>query len=414
MTAISLTVPTMNGPTPTQTVHSSSDQPLFESAHRLLDDHLRHLGPVPWGAALIPELESAGLTGRGGGGFPVFRKFSAAASAAADTGRKPLVVANAAEGEPASAKDRWLLADAPHLVLDGLQLAAAAIGADRAHLLVAPAGFAAARTALRERDRKRIDLVPVEVTVAADRFVAGEESAVVAALEGRPALPGDKLRRVVDSGVHGRPTVVQNVESLAHVALIARFGAAWFCSRGTAAEPGTALVTISGAVERPGVLEVAHGTALRQVLESAGMRPGGPVLVGGFHGAWLAAPDVDAASFSRASLGTYGASTGAGVLIVLPPGASGMVETARIVAYLAGQSARQCGPCFNGLPRMAEVLARVAAGDRDAGLVGELHRLTGLTAGRGACHHPDGTVRLVRSALRVFGPRHGHDIGATS
>ncbi|MDT7705995.1 MAG: hypothetical protein QOG20_1602 [Pseudonocardiales bacterium] len=382
--------------------------PLLDAARLRLEDHLRHVGPIPWAVPLVRELEAAGLTGRGGGGFPVARKLTVAASAAAATGRVPLVVANGAEGEPASAKDRRLLAHAPHLVLDGLQLAAAAIGADRAHVLVAPAVLAAVQAALVER--AGVDRVPVEVTVAAERFVAGEESAVVAALEGRPALPGDKLRRVVESGVHGRPTAVQNVETLAHLALIARFGAGWFRSRGTATEPGTALVTVSGALDRPGVVEVAHGTPLRAVLDGAGLRHPAPVLVGGFHGAWLAPHEVGVATFSRASLGGFGAATGAGVLIALPPGVSGMVETARIAAYLAGQSARQCGPCQGGLPRMADVLGRIAAGDRDPRLVAELHRLAGLTAGRGACHHPDGTVRLVRSALRVFGT----DLGAIS
>ena len=392
----------------------SSDRPLLDAAHLLLDDHVRHLGRVPWGVALPDELRAAGLTGRGGGGFPVARKLTAALAAAATTGRVPLVVANGAEGEPGSSKDLLLLVAAPHLVLDGLQLVAAAIGADRAHLLVAPAALATVQAALRDRLRDRVDQVPVHITIAEERFVAGEESAVVAAIEGRSALPGDKLRRVVESGVHTRPTVVQNVESLAHVALIARFGAAWFRTRGTPAEPGTALVTVSGAVDHPGVIEVAHATPLRQVLGGAGLRHRGPVLVGGFHGAWLAPHEVDSALFSRACLGAYGASTGAGVLIVLPPGASGMTETARIAAYLAGESAGQCGPCFNGLPRMADLLARVAAGDRNPRLVGELHRLAGLTAGRGACHHPDGTVRLVRSALRVFGPSHGDNIGATA
>ena len=140
------------------------------------------------------------------------------------------------------------------------------------------------------------------------------------------------------------------------------------------------------------------------MLEGAGFRVPAPVLVGGFHGAWLAPHEVDLAAFSRASLADYGASTGAGELIALPPGASGMLETARITAYLAGQSAQQCGPCLNGLPRMADLLGRVAAGDRDPRLIAQLHRLCGRTEGRGACHHPDGTVRLVRSALRVFQP----------
>lgn len=412
MTATSLTPPTTNGPAPTANL--STDQPLFESAHRLLDNHLRHLGPAPWGTALVPELDAAGLTGRGGGGFPVAHKLAAAASAAASMGRVPFVVGNGAEGEPASSKDLLLLVEAPHLVLDGLQLVAAAIGADRAYLLVAPVALAAAQTALREREGRRIDRVRIDVVVAEDRFVAGEESAAVAAIEGRAALPGDKLRRVVVSGVRGRPTVVQNVESLAHLALIARFGAAWFRARGTAAEPGTALVTVSGAVDQPGVREVAHGTPLRRILDNAGLRHPGPVLVGGFHGAWLAPHEVDVATFSRACLGAYGASTGAGVLIALPPGSSGLGETARIVAYLAGQSAGQCGPCLNGLPRMADLLARVAAGDHDPRLVGELQRRAGLTAGRGACHHPDGTVRLIRSALRVFGHGRGPESGATS
>jgi NADH:ubiquinone oxidoreductase subunit F (NADH-binding) len=249
--------------------------------------------------------------------------------------------------------------------------------------------------------RGRADRVPVDVVPAAEHFVSGEETAVVAALEGRSPLPGDKFRRVVDHGVGGRPTAVQNVETLAHLALIGRNGPEWFRARGTASEPGTALVTISGAVNHPGVVEVELGTPLPEVLAHAGLRHPAPVLVGGFHGAWLATADVERATLSRASLGEFGASPGAGVLIALPAGSSGMAETARIAGYLAGQSARQCGPCRNGLPAMAGLLRRVAAGDD--GPVPELHRLAGITAGRGACHHPDGTVRLVRSALRVFG-----------
>ncbi|MBN9098502.1 MAG: SLBB domain-containing protein [Pseudonocardia sp.] len=369
----------------------------------LLDATRPPLRPVPLrGAAVIAEVAAAGLTGRGGAGFPVARKLAAVNAAVTVTGRTPVVVGNGSEGEPASSKDRVLLTTAPHLVLDGLAVAADAVGADRAHLVVTPAAVAAVRAAVAQRS----DRVPVDVVAAGEHFVSGEETAVVAGLEGRRAVPGDKFRRVVESGVHGRPTLVQNVETLAHLGLIARSGAAWFRSRGTAAEPGTALVTISGAVARPGVFEVDHGAPLRDVVGLAGPRGETPVLVGGFHGAWLAPHEVAGAAFCRASLGTFGASPGAGVLIVLPAGASGLAETARITAYLAGQSAGQCGPCVNGLPRLAAELGRVAAGhgsrpdDR-----AELYRLAGLTEGRGACHHPDGTVRLVGSALRVFGAR---------
>jgi Respiratory-chain NADH dehydrogenase 51 Kd subunit len=204
-------------------------------------------GPVYWRGVpglLIGELEAAGLTGRGGAGFPVARKLAAVVAA----GRTPVVVGNGAEGEPASRKDLALLTRTPHLVLDGLQLAAEAVGADRAYLYVASGALATVRKAMRGRS----DPVPVEVVTAAEHFVSGEETAVVAALDGRPALPGDTFRRVVDHGVGGRPTAVQNVETLAYLALIGRHGPEWFRSRGTQAEPGTALVTISGAVNHPG------------------------------------------------------------------------------------------------------------------------------------------------------------------
>jgi NADH:ubiquinone oxidoreductase subunit F (NADH-binding) len=363
--------------------------------------------PVPWRGGpdlLIPEIAAAGLTGRGGAGFPVARKLAAVSAA----GRPPVVVANGAEGEPASGKDAFLLAEAPHLVLDGLALAAEAVGARRAFLVAAPERVAV----LRALAVSRGDRVPVEVRARAEAFLAGEETALVAALDGRAPRPADKARRVTEAGVGGAPTLVQNVETLAHLGLIARHGAAWFRSRGTAAEPGTMLVTVGRlrggraagvrAGSRPRVAEAALGTPLVDVLEAAGVREPGPVLVGGFHGAWLAPGEVAAARLSRESLAAWGASPGAGVLAVLAPGASGPAETARVTRYLADASARQCVACINGLPAMALLLERLAAGEQDAGLVAAARRPAGRVAGRGACHHPDGTARLVVSALRVF------------
>jgi NADH:ubiquinone oxidoreductase subunit F (NADH-binding) len=375
--------------------------PLLDAAAPRLDDHLRRCGPIPWRGApgpLLDDLHAAGLTGRGGAGFPVARKLAAVLRA----GPGGVVVGNGAEGEPASAKDRYLLAAAPHLVLDGLQLAAEAVGASAAHIVVPADAVPGVRQALAER--AGLDPLPVGVLVATDHFLAGEESAVVAALDGRAPVPADKFRPVVRSGVGGRPTAVQNVETLAHLALVARHGPARFRAAGTAAEPGTMLVTVSGGVERPGVLEVALGAPLRRILAAAGRAHAGPVLVGGFHGAWLTADEVAGARLCAAGLRRYGAAPGAGVLVALPAGADGLVESARIVGYLAGQSSGRCGPCHNGLPRLADVLGRLAAGERHPRLVATALEQADLVAGRGACHHPDGTVRLVRSALRVFRP----------
>lgn len=369
-----------------------------------LEQHRDHHGPMPWqGGArrLIPVVAEAGLTGRGGAGFPTWRKLTAVADGPAGAGAA-VVIANGAEGEPASAKDRALLANAPHLVLDGLQLAAEAVGAARAYALVPKAAVDPVRAAVQRRRAARWDRLDVTVVEAPAIFVAGEESAVVSRVEGHAGIPRDTPRRVVHQGVHGSPTLVQNVETLAHLALLARHGAAWFRGQGTTAEPGTFLATITGAVAAPGVYEAPYGVALGELLDWAGGATGHlqAVLVGGYHGAWV--PPVRALPMTRADLASYAAAPGAGVVVALPATACGVVESARIAAYLAGQSTRQCGPCRNGLPRLAGTLARIARRERGPDLRSEVQRLAGLVAGRGACHHPDGTARFVRSSLHAF------------
>lgn len=368
-----------------------------------LAEHGRRLGPLPvprTSPSLIDELERSGLTGRGGAAFPTWRKVAAVAR-----GRRAVVVANAAEGEPASGKDAALLTHAPHLVLDGLQLAAGAVGA-RDVCLYIKAGPAAdaVRAALADRRTARWDRLPVTVVEAPRGFVSGEESAVVSAIEGGAALPKFKRSLVVESGVRGRPTLVQNVETLAHVALIARFGASWFRQAGTPQQPGTFLSTVSGAVRAPGVVELPYGSTITEVLDRAGgpARPLSAVLVGGYHGAWIPAADLARAPMSREGLAPWGASPGAGVLIALGADECGLHTTAVIVQYLADSGARQCGPCLFGLPQLARTLNRLAAGERDPRLPAQVEQLSALVEGRGACHHPDGTVRLVRTALRTF------------
>jgi NADH:ubiquinone oxidoreductase subunit F (NADH-binding) len=368
--------------------------PVVSSRQRLLSGTAH--GPLPAlsGADIIALAHDAGLTGRGGAGFPVWRKLTAVA----ESGRPAVVIANAAEGEPASGKDKALLAAAPDLILDGLRLAARATGARTAYLYAPVTAHGPLRAALAGGDGP-----PVELRAAPDAFVAGEESAAVAAVSGRGAAPADKRIRITESGVGGAPTLVQNVETLAHLALICRYGPGWFRATGTADEPGTFLATVSGAVHRPGaVAEAGYGVRLGDLIAAAG----GPaarlqaVLVGGYHGGWVPAdPDL---TVSRAGLAAYGASPGAGVVVALPASSCGLAETARIATYLAREAVGQCGPCINGLPRMALTLTDLAARRARPGLSAEVERLARLVTGRGACRHPDGTARLVLSALRAF------------
>jgi NADH:ubiquinone oxidoreductase subunit F (NADH-binding) len=360
-----------------------------------LDTHLARHGRLP---ALDPSqvigmARDAGLTGRGGAGFEVHRKLSAVAA----SGRPVTVIANGAEGEPASGKDKALLAYQPNLVLDGLQLAARATGSGTARLY-APAGVLRPLEALLATRRGAgLDAVPVTLHRAPDAFVAGEETAAAAAVAGRAAVPADKPARLTDAG-----TLVQNVETLAHLALISRYGPGWFRSAGTPDEPGTFLATVSGAVAAPGVVEAGYGVPLGDLIAAAGgptVRLGA-ILVGGYHGGWV--PADPALPVSRAALGPYGSSPGAGIVVALPAGACGLRETARIAGYLAGQVAGQCGPCVNGLPRLAGSLTDLAERRGSPGLPAEVDRLARLVTGRGACRHPDGTARMIGSAMRVF------------
>ena len=372
-----------------------------------LGDHrLRYPAPPVSGAAPRPELVQAalasGLEGRGGAGFPTGEKLLS-------VGRRPgprVVVVNGSEGEPASAKDRLLLARLPHLVLDGALLAAAAVGAetvvvavDRAHA----AALDALSRALVERRGERAS-VDLRVATTPTRYVAGESSALVRWLDGGPAKPtGYSAHAGGIGGVAGRPTLVQNVETVAHLAQIVRFGPEWFRDAGTADEPGTTLVTVSGAVHRPSVMEVPWGTPVADMLGRAGGSTRGvqALLVGGFSGTWVPAPAALEAPYSRAGLARFGAAPGAGVVVALPEGACGLAETARVLAWFAAETAGQCGPCVRGLPALA---AAAAALDWDGSgeAAARLRRWADDIEGRGACRHPDGAVALLRSALDVF------------
>ena len=350
------------------------------------------------GRRFIDVVDASGLTGRGGAGFPTGRKMRAVA---AGRGSK-VVVANGCEGEPASSKDRLLLTRLPHLVLDGLVTAAVAVGAKDAYLCVhehETGLLDSLDDAVAERD----DPVRVRVTGVPARYVASEQSSIVQYLNGGPAKPTFAPPRPHERGVRGLPTLVNNVETLAHLALIARYGDRWFRSAGLPAAPGSMLVTVSGAVCRPGIYEIELGTPIEDVVTRAGGPAERPqaLLVGGYFGAWLPVDIAWRLPMTHAALKSAGGALGGGVVLALPASSCLLAETARVVRYLADEGAGQCGPCVFGLPALADALADLAFHGGRGRVLGQLAALIPLVERRGACRHPDGVTQLIRSATRT-------------
>jgi NADH:ubiquinone oxidoreductase subunit F (NADH-binding) len=372
------------------------------------DDHLARFGSLPTihsrseRTDLIDAVERSGLRGRGGAGFPTGRKLRTVAH----NGRRTVVVANGAEGEPASHKDAVLLSSAPHLVIDGAVASARAVRAAEVFIVVDRAKRAVhdvVADAVAQRAGTHGD-VAVELVAVPSRYVAGEESAVVNFLNGGPSKPRSVPPRPFERGVRGRPTLVQNVETLANIALIARFGVDWFQSVGPLEEPGTLLVTVCGAVASPGVYEFALGTPMRAVLDASGgpSRDLRALLVGGYFGSWLPAGSLEHLELTHRSLHDMGGTLGCGMIAVLPNRVCGVAESARVARYLAQETAGQCGPCVHGLSAIADAVESIATSRARPGTLAQVQRWLQDVAHRGACHLPDASVGFLSSALRVF------------
>jgi NADH:ubiquinone oxidoreductase subunit F (NADH-binding) len=366
-----------------------------------LDSHLDRWGPLKASARLLDQLEASGLAGHGGAWFPVATKWRGVASGSR---RRPVVVANGAEGEPASQKDALLLTRAPHLVLDGLSLAASTLRADRAIAYVPARSIPIVSAAVSERRTRRIDPLDIEIVEAPDTYIAGQETAVVNALGRREALPSFAgLTTVRQRGVDGRPTLVQNVETLAHVALIGRFGAAWFRSVGHAEAPGTILLTVTRP-EGPRIVEAVLGSSLRQATGITADELGGlrGVLLGGYGGGWVSPATFGELPVYEKAARRAGATLGAGVVALVPRDVCPLAEMADVVRYMEDQGAGQCGPCVEGLAELADSMERLAYSRGAAARPDRIVEVCNLVEGRGACRHPDGVARFVKSGLDVF------------
>jgi NADH:ubiquinone oxidoreductase subunit F (NADH-binding) len=367
-------------------------------------DHVGRLGALPTvDRRLIDVLDRSELRGRGGASFPVGSKWRSIAE-----GRRgsAVVLANGAEGEPLSGKDRLLMQSRPHLVIDGAFLAAAAVKARDIVFYIGESHGAAAHSMTRALAERADAPVPARIVAAPARYVAGEESAAVHGVNDAIALPQTTPPRPYERGVGGRPTLVQNVETLAHVGLIARRGDAWFRDAGRGAAGGTAMVTVSAGSSSGRVVEVAHGTGVGETVAAVGRSTGAvtAVLLGGFFGSWVAAEDAWRLPLDGVGLRATGRSLGCGVIGLMGEEECGVRVTAEIAGFLGDQSAQQCGPCVFGLRAIAQALQRIAECTPQPHDLAQLRTWATEVRGRGACRHPDGAAGFVLSALDVFEP----------
>ncbi|GHJ52268.1 oxidoreductase [Nonomuraea sp. TT08I-71] len=353
------------------------------------------IGPVE-PAALLRLAEAIDLKGKGGAGFPFARKLRAVLESCERQDLSAVVVVNATEGEPASWKDKVLLTRAPHLVLDGAALAAYALAAEE---IVIGVSDDVGRPSLTEALQERRMPVPTTIVTVPHRFISGEGGALVNGINGLPHIPPGTKKRSSDSGVNGLPTLLSNAETYAQLAVAARIGPYEYAALGTDDEPGTVLLTVTGAARRPAVVECAAGTPLREILELCEVPDGPGILMGGYHGKWITPEAAARAEVSRKGLAAVGGTLGAGIIVPLSPDTCPLGEAAQVVRYLAGESAGQCGPCKMGLPDLARAVDLAVSGSAPVEVV---RAAAGDVKGRGACSHPDGTARFALSAMEVF------------
>lgn len=378
----------------------------FDGSGHLTDARQRRLGLAEhWelfpadhlvtGDGLVEAIREVHLTGRGGAHFPVARKLAPVLESGAHT-----VIVNGAEGEVLSSKDAALLQLHPHLVLDGAQALARLVRADEVVVWLqegAAASFSSVQVAVyeRERDARHRGEVPVRLMFGPARYLTGEATAAIAGVRGFPALP-----RFVEypaaPWVDGAPVLLHNVETHARVGLLSRVGVAQY-------DP-TSLVTVVLPRHRL-VIEAPRGSTFDSLFARERITPPEHLLLGGYSGTWHPWQRLAALPLDPVALRRQGIALGAGVVAMTPHGTDPLVWSAEILQWMADQRAGQCGPCIFGLPELAQQFGEFTrVGKRSARQRKKLEDLMLLVEGRGACRHPDGVVRMARSAIDTFAP----------
>ena len=343
------------------------------------------------------------LTGRGGASFPLARKLEVVEGA----GGIPTVIVNLSESEPASSKDRSLALLRPHLLLDGAALLAQIVGAPEVAIVMHEESGAVGWSldeAARERTERGIADPRWLRQSGPEGYVRGEAGAVADRVAGGAGLPIHRTAPLARRGPSGRPTLVSNAETVAHVAVLAHLGVEGFMRLGTSHCSGTRVLTVTGDVKHPGtVVEVTGSVPFSWLLQRAGHEVPPPyVLLGGYAGRWVPGDDLWDVEISDAALSPLGASIGCGVVAVIGQDRCPLREASRLASYLAAQSAGQCGPCVHGLPELSSEFDRLVRTGRP-GSVRRVERIASELLGRGACSHPDATVSMVASAIHVMG-----------
>ncbi len=343
--------------------------------------------------ALLQRLAASGLRGRGGGWFEAARKWNAVRV----EGGAPLVIANGAEGEPGSHKDRFVMLRRPDEVIAGLVLAARAVGAREAIVFLKGSFDAPAKALSNAIAEASLDGLSVEVHRGDDGYVTGEETALLEALEGRRPWPRPKPPLPAAVGFRGRPTLVQNVETLARVTAALGDPEAY-------RRDETALVTVWGDVRRPGVHEVPLGTPLRQVIDEHGggaTEPVGLVFPGGPAGMPLRPVDLDVPLRPEA-LRDKGTALGTGAILVVGESACPLAVAASVTAFFERENCAQCPPCSVGTASLARIYRAVEQGGSRPRDLRDLADVAGFMSGHGYCAHCRTAAAVATGMARGF------------
>ena len=375
--------------------------------HETFDEYCAAGGYQPVTKNILEEITASGLRGRGGAGFPVGKKWAIAAQTQADA---RYVVCNAGEDEPGSFKDRVLLEYRPHLVLEGTILAARAVSADRAYLYINETYdrcLATMTAAIGEATAAgHLSGITVTVHAAPTVYVAGEDSATLEAIEGKPPKPRQKPPYPAAAGLFAKPTVVNNVETLANVPPIVRNGASWFRSYGTAESPGTMIFCLGDEMNHPGAYELPFGTRLRHLYESVGgslkdAKKLKAILPGGPSCAFFTADRLDV-PLDPESMKQAGSPLGCGVMRFYSEGTCMVEETLRLAQFFAKECCGQCPACRMETSMLSTMLERIHQGKAEAALFGQFQKILDFNRGKGYCALINMPGPPIMSALQLF------------